>query len=97
MLTGLPPIGGKKFERKKDYTEGDVFFPRSVQISLEGLDLLTSMMLQPKKDQETEHPDQLTIEELVNHPYITGELKLTAFIKPTTNFKQMESWIHNNP
>jgi hypothetical protein len=50
MLTGLPPIGGKKFERKKDYTEGDVFFPRSVQISLEGLDLLTSMMLQPKKD-----------------------------------------------
>lgn len=64
MLTGhLPFTGRNKEDLKNNLSKGDYFFPKSIQMSLEGLDFLNCCL--------THDPnDRLGWNELLSHPYL---------------------------
>ena len=64
MLTGhLPFTGRNKEDLKKNLSKGDYFFPKSIQMSLEGLDFLNCCLQHDPKD-------RLGWDELLSHSYL---------------------------
>ena len=72
MMTGFPPFTGNNLsDLQNNIQTGIYFFPKSVKFSLQGLSFLNSCL-------QYDPSQRPSLNELMNHPYITLDNSLDA-------------------